>query len=142
MTPVARQLQKLSGAQLVDKYFVAQCASTSVCLLCYPEFSPDELNKDIKVLKKGKTGYTWARQHLQLKHPGYDNQSLTQQSLLISPAAEHTYKWIEWIVGENRELSFVEKERVRRYTVGNLRSISVKTLKERMEKTVEIMKLI
>lgn len=42
-----------------------------------------------------------------------------------------------WIAKENRELSFVEKDLVRKYTAGNLNVIDVITLKKRMTATVQ-----
>ena len=85
-------------------------------------------------------GFTWVTQHLKLKHVGqYDKFLLTSQTLLVSNEAENTYKWIDWIITENRELHFGEKDRVQIHTKGNLDKISTETLKIRMGAVVEVM---
>ena len=36
----------------------------------------------------------------------YDEILMMSQTLLVSNEAENTYKWIDWIITENRELDF------------------------------------
>jgi hypothetical protein len=45
---------------------------------------------------------------------------------------------MRWILSENRELSFCEKELVRHHTRGNLKPITSTTLKHRMDFTVQV----
>ena len=53
--------------------------------------------------------------------------------------AQNIYAWMEWIVAKNRELTFCEKPRVRKYTKNNLEIISTETLKIHMGATVEVL---
>jgi hypothetical protein len=64
---------------------------------------------------------------------------VSNQTLLIFDVANNTYDWNRWIVTENRELDFCEKELVRHRTRGNLKPISHKTLKRRLDWIVQIM---
>ncbi len=127
----------LTPKELEKKYFVHSEGKKYVCKLCYDNWEPNSELK-VKTLSKG-SGYSWVTQHLNLKHSGYDDEKVSEQSLLISHDAENTWSWIEWIVEENRELNFCEKPRVLKYTRNNLKPISQKTLKSRMEKIVKIM---
>ena len=134
---------KLKPKELVDKYFVNTGSHHYVCTLCYPDWSM-ESSIVVKTYNAAaangtlNTGNTCATQHLKAKHPDAFTEFPTTQSLLISPTAHHTYCWIDWIVSENRELDFCDKERVRRHTQNNLNPISTKTLKSRMLTIVEI----
>jgi hypothetical protein len=96
----------------------------------------------VKTLSEG-AGYQWIKQHLR-KHPvweAFENSKHVSldNTFLVSPDAINTCKWLEWIVEENRELSFCEKEKVRKYTEGNLGLMTVKTLKKRMDLIVQVM---
>ena len=61
--------------------------------------------------------------------------------MLISSNAKNTFEWIQWVVSENQELAFVEKPLVRKHTMGNLKPISVETLKNQMTKIVQVIEL-
>ena len=75
-----------------------------------------------------------------MKYVGqYDKILLMSQTLLVSKEAENTYKWIDWIITENRELYFCEKDRIRIHTKGTLDKISTETLKIQVGTVVEVM---
>jgi hypothetical protein len=124
-----------------------------VCLLCYPDWNADspadeeeqeegeDEDADVKTYTKTRSGYTWGLQHLNGKHREEIEAAECEEyagglTSILSRKAIDTYDWIDWIVSDNHELSFCEKARVRRHTKGNLNAITVKTLKERMEKVV------
>ena len=134
-----------TSKELSEKYFRKKVDDDAesrehVCMLCYPDWTV-ESNMPTQCIKKAKKkSYTWATQHLELKHHGqYETQDKTGQTLFVSEDASSTYDWIHWITTENQELSFVEKTCMRKYTSGNLKPISTNTLKERMLATVEVM---
>jgi hypothetical protein len=118
---------KMTPGQLVERYFVSYLEDDDqkqVCKLCYPDW---EAGSDIRVktLTKGAKGNTWAVQHLNGKHAGYNNQTLSRQTLLVSRKASDTCDWIDWIVSENREIDFCEKPRVRKHTKGKRLKINI-----------------
>ena len=110
-----------------------------------------------------KVGYANLMLHIQLKHPNYleifhvaqqqeDSQSETsslvtgsrtsssvsgQMTLdyMFDTASTNVFKWLEWIVMDEHELAFCEKD----FTRGNtkLDPISVKTLKKYLFKVVK-----
>lgn len=53
---------------------------------------------------------------------------------ITNEKAMNVFGWLEWIIEENRELTFCEKVLTRKYT--NLKTITVKTLKKYMESLV------
>jgi hypothetical protein len=134
---------KLSNKEIVEKYFASKPSpdgpeSLCVCLLCYPDWDPESNAYEgrVKTLTRGK-GHTWAIQHLKGTHKGYDDSKVSNHTLLISDAASNPYDWIYWIVSENRDISFCEKELMRHDTRGNLKPISTPTLKKRMHFIVQ-----
>ena len=133
MNPTQRLL---SSKELAEKHFHLKEGKKYVCLLCNPNWTA-ESTEEVKTYTKGK-GYQWAVQHLNGKHEGFQTHVASAQTLLISPDATNTYQWLEWIVAENRELDFVNKARVRKFTKGNLKPINHETLKKRMHATVEV----
>jgi hypothetical protein len=93
-----------------------------------------------QALKRGYERVYVGQIAFKLKHVGqYDKILLTSQTLLVSKEAENTYKWIHWIITENRELDFCEKDRVQIHTKGNLDKVSTETLKIQMGAVVEVM---
>lgn len=147
MAPVcSRANVELTNKQLTAKYFILNESQSGgkiqkyVCKLCYPEWTEArEDSSTIKTISKG-VGFQWAVQHLRGKHDGqYETTTLSKQTTLISKDAQSTFDWIQWITSENRELDFVEKKLVRKHTTGNIKPISVPTLKDRMFKTVQVM---
>jgi hypothetical protein len=139
----------MSPKERIAKYFVRKpggAPTQFICTLCNPDWESCSLEL-VKIYNAPKkAGYTWGIQHLNGKHSAEmwlaneegASSKLLQQAVLSAKAIA-TYEWIDWIVGDNHELTFCEKARVRRHTNGNLKPISVKTLKDRMEKIVRYM---
>jgi hypothetical protein len=121
-------MNPIDNKTLAFKYFELKEGLKHVCKLCNPEWTPDSTT-NVKTYTKTK-GYSWAIQHLK-KHDGYETHVPSSQTLLISSNADNTYKWIEWIVTENRDLDFLEKKFVQKYTKQSLQSISTETLKKK-----------
>ena len=86
-----------------------------VCLLCNPEYD-EASDVDVKTLLEGASGYTWVMQHFKAHPQALDEGVVDDQQLLLSSNAINTFEWLDWIVTENRELDFVNKQLVRKHT--------------------------
>jgi hypothetical protein len=130
----------MKGKDLFEKHFSFHSTKDGkrlfFCLLCNENWNLESSN-DVKTLKEGK-GFTWVLQHMKGKHPEYESSKIENtQTMVLNAVALNSFKWIEWIVQENRELSFCEKERVRKYTANQMRPICSKTLKKHMDLLVQ-----
>ena len=103
-------------------------------------------------------GYTNLVGHVKSKHPDLNEvlvmssktsatsgtsqelipQKQTSLKFVIDPKCNDIYKWIDWIVMDELELSFCEQERTRGYT--NLSTTCNKTLKKYMFKLRDAVK--
>ena len=120
---VAKKPAELASENFIDN---PSDSKTAFCLHCYPQLADPDLDwnlvdmTNLKSLKKSKSGYTWATQHLNLKHPGASSfNKTTSQQLLVSTDAMTTFHWLEWITQDNLPLSCVTKPLVRKHTSGN-----------------------
>eukprot|EP00171_Calliarthron_tuberculosum_P021734 IDg21734t1 len=130
---------KPSGKDLRDKFFTPlnEDRKRYVCLLCFPEWTPSS-EIEPRSHAAGR-GYAFAVQHVRCVHPNHEDFEKGNQAVLITPRAANTYKWIDWIVHDNLELSFVDLYRARKHTAGNLKPISRHVLINRMRKCVAVM---
>ena len=127
--------------------------SKDICVMYFGEEPVDKM-RNIWKCKCGKlrksdvkvNGYTNLMGHIKDKHPDMNellalqsgqatgildnptNQKQTMLQFLIDPKSNDIYKWIDWVVMDELELSFCEQERSRQYT--NLSSLCTKTLKK------------
>lgn len=128
-----------SGKELCEKFFIPldEDRKQYVCLLCFPAWSP---SSDVKPRSYAAgRGYSFAAQHIRCVHPNYEEFPQCNQGVLITPRASNTHDWIEWVVHDNLELSFVDTARARKYTSGNLKPIRRHTLVARMRLCVKVM---
>ena len=80
-------------------------------------------NKRVK--QPGKKGYTNLMSHLKNVHKDsweneYRKSKTKQQAVLpypkVNEKVENNFRWLEWVIFENREYSFVDKPLVRKNT--------------------------
>ena len=92
-------------------------------------------NKRVK--QPGKKGYTNLMSHLKNVHKDswedeYRKSKTKEQAVLpypkVNKKAENIFRWLEWVILENREYSFVDKPLVRKNT--KLEPICQKTLQK------------
>ena len=86
-----------------------------------------------------KHGYNNLINHMNSCKPRWKNElnsvSDQQPPIFVSERARNVFGWIEWVVLEGREFSFVEKELTRKYS--NLKGISRKTLVSYIQRTTK-----
>ena len=116
---------KISGPDLVTRFFVkdGDKPDTYVCTSCGHKFA-----------QKSGSGYTNLRNHITSAHSReYENAATNkvvqkELSFRASENGRNIYFWLEWVIIDNLEFSFVESERAQRYCAGNLKPITRPTL--------------
>jgi hypothetical protein len=87
--------------------------------------------------QRDKTGYSNLKNHIVNCHPNWKEEiAMNYQPAFVATTkkAQNVFSWFQWVIFENREFSFVEKQLTRQNS--NLSPISVDTLVYYIEKLV------
>jgi hypothetical protein len=73
-----------------------------------------------RIVKKGSTGHRNLSSHVDIHHPDWKTEmdqavqpGTIDKWIVVDKKAENAFAWLKWVVGENREVDFVNKPLVR-----------------------------